>query len=209
MRINISMPWKLVYRSLLIGSDPDEECFESHPLLTSEGDSDLNISSVENILNQEVNLIMLIPKNVTCQRFNSRMIYLQPEYKNVKSNIQLRCVFEWKYQARVNESHTWEGRHCSDISVEAGEEKEQSSSIFSDGSEEYADNNLFANYDDDDESLSESLMDARLVNNYKPEIVNETEAPESDPEAMPLQREADSNNPESGAILHAQLLVIR
>ena len=62
------MPRKLVNKSL-IGSDPAEECFESHPLLTSEGESDLNISSVENILNQEVNLIMIIPKNVTCQRF--------------------------------------------------------------------------------------------------------------------------------------------
>ena len=59
---------------------------------------------------------------------------------------------------------------------------------------------MFANYDDDVEPLSESLMDARLVNNYKPEIVNGTEAPESDPEAMPLQREADSNNPEMGTM---------
>ena len=61
---------------------------------------------------------------------------------------------------------------------------------------------MFANYDNDDESLSESLMDARLVNNYKPEIVNGTEAPESDPdpEAMPLKREADSNNPDPGSI---------
>lgn len=89
--------------------------------------------------------------------------------------------------------------------MEAGEEKEneQSSSVFSDGSEEYADNDLFANYDDDEEdveSLSESLMDARLVNNYKPEILNGTVAPESDPEAMPLQREADSNNPEMGTM---------
>ena len=86
--------------------------------------------------------------------------------------------------------------------MEAGEKKEneQSSSVFSDGSEEYADNDLFASYDDDDEPLSESLMDARLVNNYKPEILNGTEAPESDPEAMPLQREADSNNPEMGTI---------
>ena len=65
----ISMPRKLVNKSL-IGSDPDEECFESHPLLTSEGETYLNISSVENIINQEVNLIMLIPENVTCQRFN-------------------------------------------------------------------------------------------------------------------------------------------
>ena len=56
--------------NFLIVSEPDEECFESHPLLTSEGETYLNISSVENIINQEVNLIMLIPENVTCQRFN-------------------------------------------------------------------------------------------------------------------------------------------
>ena len=43
-------------------------------------------------------------------------------------------------------------------------------------------------------------MDARLVNNYKPEILNGTEAPESGPEALPLKREADSNNPEPGTI---------
>ena len=63
------MTTKHVKKRLMLGSDPDEECFESHPLLTSEGESDLNISSVENILNQEVNLLMIIPKNVTCQRF--------------------------------------------------------------------------------------------------------------------------------------------
>ena len=64
----------------------------------------------------------------------------------------------------------------------------------SSGAEEYADDNLFTNYEDQDDPPGESLMDARLVNNYKPEIFNGTEAPGSDPQAMPLQRQADQSS---------------
>ena len=110
----------------------------------------------------------------------------------------VRCVLEWKYRAWVNETHLWEGRQCADISVEAGEETEDEQT--SSGAEEYADDNLFTNYEDEDDPLRESLMDARLVNNYKPEILNGTEAPEPDPQAMPLQREVDQSSLEQKTV---------
>ena len=98
-------------------------------------------------------------------------------------------MFEWKYRAQVNETHSWEGRQCADISVEAGDEKEDehqsSSSLFHSGAEEYADDNLFKNYEDEDKPL----MDARLVNDYKPQNINKTLVAE--PQAMPFKREDD------------------
>ena len=96
-------------------------------------------------------------------------------------------MFEWKYRAQVNETHSWEGRQCADISVESSEEDEQqgSSSLFHPSAEEYADDNLFKNYEDEDKPL----MDARLVNDYKPQNINETL--EAEPQAMPFKREDD------------------
>ena len=106
----------------------------------------------------------------------------------------VRCVLEWKYRARVNATHSWEGRLCADITVEAGQDQEDEQT--SSGAAEYADDSLFTNYEDQDDPPRESLMDSRLVNNYRPEIPNGSEAPESDPQAMPLQRQADQSNVE-------------
>ena len=112
-------------------------------------------------------------------------------------------MFEWKYQARVNETHSWEGRQCADISVMAGDKAEvqQAASDLDPGAEEYANDELFSNYEGADEPRNGSLMDARLVNDYKPELINKTTALGSDskgPEALPLQRETEQSNLEQG-----------
>ena len=103
-------------------------------------------------------------------------------------------MLEWKYRAPVNETHSWEGRQCADISVEAGEKEDEhrnqnSSPLFHSGAEEYADDNLFTNYEDEDKPL----MDARLVNDYKPQNINETE-----PQVMPLKRNDDQGKLDKG-----------
>ena len=106
-------------------------------------------------------------------------------------------MFEWKYRAQVNETHSWEGRQCADVSVEAGEKEDEhqnqnSSPLLPSGAEEYADDNLFTNYEDEDKPL----MDARLVNDYKPQNINETL--EAEPQAMPSKRKDDQGKLDQG-----------
>ena len=85
-------------------------------------------------------------------------------------------------------THSWEGRHCADISVEVGEESGGHETVMT--GEEYSDENLFADYENEKESvlLNGSMIDAKLVNAYKTEAVKDKKTKNSVSKAIPLKR---------------------